>query len=364
MASLALNTLLNTFNLSIQWVSDNREILIALLTITQTIAIVVTLIVMAAQLKGAVRATRATIALEFTKSHRDIWINLYVEPKLERILKDDMDLVKKPPTPAEEYFVIMVTNHMASVYDAYKEGLHMIYLKDMKGFFVQRIMKELRLFGCYDILFGKVKEFITNNLFSQRVDLNDANILRNLSELEAVKTIVETFKKEINELTVQDVGDTEIKNYIKVSSARPFVVTDKKYLLPKKSVFNKIVGDSDFELEFADFLERADDVLSFAKNYYEIHFKIDYKNASGAISSYYPDFFVKTDNKTIYIVETKGREDLDDIEKITRLEQWCQDASERQKKINYKMLYVKQEEWDKYKPSSFKQLVETFSKVS
>ena len=224
------------------------------------------------------------------------------------------------------------------------------------GFFAQRIMKELRLFGCYDILFGKVKEFITDDLFSKRVDPNDANILRNLSELEAVKTIVETFKKEINNLTVQDVGDTEIKNYLKVSCARPFVVTDKKYLLPKKSVFNKIVGDSDFELEFADFLEGADDVISFAKNYFEIHFKIDYKNASGAISSYYPDFFVKTDNKTIYIVETKGREDLGDIEKIKRLAQWCEDASERQKKIIYKMLYVKQEEWDKYKPKSFKQL--------
>ncbi|MDP2812383.1 MAG: DEAD/DEAH box helicase family protein [bacterium] len=228
------------------------------------------------------------------------------------------------------------------------------------GFFAQRIMKELRLFGCYDILFGKVKEFITADLFTQKVDLNDPNILRNLSELEAVKTIVETFKKEINSLTVQDVGDTEVKNFIKVSSARPFVVTDKKYLLSKKSVFNKIVGDSDFELEFADFLEGAEDVLSFAKNYYEIHFKIDYKNASGAISSYYPDFFVKTDKKTIYIIETKGREDLDDIEKIKRLEQWCEDASTRQKKNVYKMLYVRQEEWDKYKPQSFKQLAETF----
>jgi type III restriction enzyme len=230
------------------------------------------------------------------------------------------------------------------------------------GFFVQRIMKELRLFGCYDILFGKVKEFIIDSLFNENVDLNDSNILRNLSELEAVKTIVETFKKEINDLTVQDVGDTEIKNYIKVSSARPFVVTDKRYLLPKKSVFNKIVGDSDFELEFADFLEGADDVLSFAKNYYEIHFKIDYKNASGAISSYYPDFFVKTDNKTIYIVETKGREDLDDIEKIKRLKQWCEDASERQKKITYKMLYIKQEEWDKDRFKNFDEVVRVFGK--
>lgn len=232
------------------------------------------------------------------------------------------------------------------------------------GFFVQRIMKELRLFGCYDILFGKVKDFVCNYLFSNSIDLNDANILRNLSETEAVMTIIESFKKGVNDLTVQDVGDTEIKNYIKVSSARPFVVTDKKYLLPRKSVFNKIVGDSDFELEFADFLEGADDVISFAKNYYEIHFKIDYKNAAGAISSYYPDFFVKTNNKTVYIVETKGREDLDDVEKIKRLEQWCQDASERQKKIEYKMIYVKQEAWDKYKPKDFNDLVKSFAKIT
>ena len=33
-------------------------------------------------------------------------------------------------------------------------------------------------------------------------------------------------------------------------------------------------------------------------------------------------------------------------------------SSERQKKIAYKILYVKQEEWERYKPTSFKQLAE------
>ncbi len=163
-------------------------------------------------------------------------------------------------------------------------------------------------------------------------------------------------------LTVKDVGDTEIKNYIKVSSSRPFVVNDRAYLVPKKSVFNRIVGDSQFELEFADFLERLgdDEIISFAKNYYEVHFKIDYKNADGTIANYYPDFFVKTDEKTVFIVETKGREDLDDALKINRLAQWCDDANTRQKKISYKMLYVKQEGWDKYKPKNWKELLSVF----
>ena len=228
------------------------------------------------------------------------------------------------------------------------------------GFFVQNIMRELRLFGCYDILFGKVKKFISKNLFKEEVDLNDRNLLRNLSELEVRKTIVEIFKEEINSLTVLDIGDTEIKKYIKISKARPFVVTDKEYLLPKKSVFNKIVGDSQFELEFANFLDETEGVASFAKNYKQVHFKIDYKNASGAISNYYPDFFAKANNKNVYIIETKGREDLDDVEKRKRLKQWCEDASRRQNKVKYSMLYVKQEDWESYKPRSFNELVETF----
>lgn len=230
------------------------------------------------------------------------------------------------------------------------------------GFFAQSIMRELRLFGCYDILFGKVKEFICSHLFDTAINLDDKNILRNLSELEATKTIIETFKKEINLLTVKDVGDTEIKNFIKVSSSRPFVVNDRAYLVPKKSPFNRIVGDSQFELEFADFLERLgdDEIISFSKNYPEVHFKIDYKNASGTIANYLPDFFVKVDEKTVYIVETKGREDLDDPLKIKRLAQWCDDANKRQKKIACKMLYVKQEDWDKYKPKNWIELTKAF----
>ena len=228
-----------------------------------------------------------------------------------------------------------------------------------KKVITQSIMRELRLFGCYDILFGKVKEFIQSYLFELSVDLDDKNILRNLSEIDIIKTIIETFKKEINSLTVRDMGDAQIKNFIKVSDSRPFVVTDQAYLVPRRSMFNRIVGDSKFELDFADFLERLgeDEIISYAKNYKEIHFKIDYKNADGTIANYYPDFFVKIDEKTVYIVETKGREDFDDPLKIKRLAQWCEDANARQKKIVYKMLYVRQEDWEKYCPKYWNELV-------
>ena len=52
-----------------------------------------------------------------------------------------------------------------------------------------------------------------------------------------------------------------------------------------------------------------------------VHFKIDYVNASGEISNYYPDFIVKKSNKESFIIETKGLEDLDVPLKMERLKQ-------------------------------------------
>ena len=228
------------------------------------------------------------------------------------------------------------------------------------GYFTQKIMKELRLVGGYDILYGKVKEFITTRLFTQPVDVNDLNILRNLSELEATKTIIETFRRKINELTVRDRGETEIRDYIKISACRPFVIKDQDCLIPKKSVFNKIIGDSHLELEFAAFLEGCDDIVSYVKNYFAVNFKIDYQNASGDISNYYPDFIVKKSETEIFIVETKGEVDLDDPLKIKRLAQWCDDINAIQANIKFDWVYVDQETFDSYPPNSFKQLVQNY----
>ncbi len=56
----------------------------------------------------------------------------------------------------------------------------------------------------YDVLYGKVKAFVQTELFDRPVDLESPNALRNLSELAATKTLLETFKRAINALTVQD----------------------------------------------------------------------------------------------------------------------------------------------------------------
>ncbi|MDX8412246.1 MAG: type III restriction endonuclease subunit R, partial [Mariprofundaceae bacterium] len=197
-------------------------------------------------------------------------------------------------------------------------------------------------------------------LFDMEIELDNPNTLRNLSEPAATKTLIENFKKRINSLTVHDKGDAEIRDYIKLRNTRPFVAREQGYLVPKKSVFNKVIGDSHLELQFASFLEDCDDIISYAKNYLAVHFKLDYVNADGDISNYYPDFIVKKSDCEVFIVETKGQEDLDVPLKMQRLKQWCEDINKAQSAIKYDFVFVDEGSFEKYRPNTFQSLVDGF----
>jgi type III restriction enzyme len=249
------------------------------------------------------------------------------------------------------------TNHIT-----YLETNTVSDYRSVIGYFAQGIMKELRLVSCYDVLYPKVKQFIADYLFNAPINIDDLNTLRNLSEPTVVQTIMETFKRKINELTVQDKGSAEIRDYIKLRQTRPFVAKEQGYLIPQKSVFTKIIGDSNLELQFAAALEKWSDVISFAKNYLAVHFLLDYVDSKGNISNYYPDFFVKTGEKEIFIVETKGLVEIDAPLKMERLKKWCSDMNQAQNKFRFDFVFVDEEDFEKYKPTSFGDLVEMFRK--
>ena len=161
-------------------------------------------------------------------------------------------------------------------------------------------------------------------------------------------------------MTVQDKGGAKIKAAIKLRNTRPFVVKEQGYIVPKKSLFNKIIGDSHLELQFAAFLEKSEDIISYVKNYMAVHFQIDYVNAEGHISNYYPDFIVKLASKSVVIVETKGLEDLDVPLKMNRLREWCIDINSAQTDIEYDYVFVDEESFNKYKPKNFAELMAGF----
>ncbi len=232
--------------------------------------------------------------------------------------------------------------------------------RSIVGFFTQGLMRELRLVGGYDVLYTKVKDFIHHHLFTAPVDLDSLNTFRNLSEPEATRTIHITFKEHINKLTIKDRGTSEIKDYIKLRNTRPFVANEQAFVPSKKSVFNKTIGDSHLELEFAAFLDGCEDIISFAKNYMAVGFKIDYVNKDGDISNYFPDFLVKVKDQHVCIVETKGLEDLDVPLKMERLKQWCDDMNRHNTGIAYDFVFVDQDGFTRHRPGSFAELQRMF----
>lgn len=195
------------------------------------------------------------------------------------------------------------------------------------AYLTNELMRRLRLVGGQAALFGKIKQYVRDFLFESSVNLDDPNVLRNLSEIEVRRHILDGFASAINALTLVDEGTTEVVSEIKMTKVRPVVVSNQEYVTSSKTVFNRIVGDSHLELRFAKWLDKADDVSAFVKNHQAIRFFVEYVNASGEIAHYYPDFVVRDGKDRVWVVETKGLEDVDVAPKWKRLVQWCQDAT-------------------------------------
>jgi type III restriction enzyme len=239
--------------------------------------------------------------------------------------------------------------------------------RSVVAFFARQLLKELRLVGGYDVLYPKVRDFMRDNWFENSpVDLEDPVVLRNMSESDAGKILFDSFKTAINALTIQDTGSARIEDRIRLRETRPFRTDNRPYVTSKRSLFNKIVGEPNaggFELKFAKFLDDASDVASFAKNYLAVGFKIDYVRADGDLSNYIPDFIVKTMDGTVWVVETKGRAELDLPQKMNRLAQWCVDATAASKAEggpDYRFVYVDQAGYERNPPATFAGLAAAF----
>ncbi|MGE3344101.1 MAG: DEAD/DEAH box helicase [Vicinamibacterales bacterium] len=238
--------------------------------------------------------------------------------------------------------------------------------RSVVAFFARQLLKDLRLVGGYDMLYGKVKAFLRDSLFAgSPMNLEDPVFIRNLSEPEVGKVLFDAFKAGINALTIQDKGTTRIEAWIRLKEVRPFRTERRDYVAASKSVFNKIVGEAvggGFEVAFAGFLEAAPDVQAFAKNYLAVGFKLDYVKADGDLSTYTPDFIARTTDGTVWLIETKGREELDVPPKMTRLRKWCEDATAASEDgTRYRHLFVDEGGFTKHHPRTLAALAASFT---
>jgi len=269
----------------------------------------------------------------------------------------------KPFTPDQTREIVFKTMLEGEVDHAIRlDGTGPADHRSVVAYFARQLLKDLRMVGGYDLLYPKVRDYLSQRLFGEPVDLSEPVVLRNLSEPEVAKLVFERFRAAINALTVRDAGSSRIEGHIRLRDTRPFRTEPRAWVPARKSVFNRIVGEvhaDALELDFAAFLDTAADVQAFGKNYLAVGFRLDYVRSDGELSTYTPDFIVRTTDAHVWIVETKGREELDLPRKMARLAQWCADATAAGGG-RFGFLYVDEEGFRRHRPASFAALVSGF----
>lgn len=227
--------------------------------------------------------------------------------------------------------------------------------QEVIAYYAKRIAQDLKLPSQFAALVPKVREFLSQKAFGDRVNLDDPAILKAISSNVAQYVTVQTFVKALRALIVQELEPKLIHAGRKLSETPPFPYS-RLTLSARKTVFNRVACDNEFEKRFAHFLESAQDVSAFAKLPEQFGFAIEYTDSVGNLRYYEPDFVAVLSNGSHYVIETKGREDPDVSHKDRAARLWCENATRLTGTV-WAYLKVLQSDFEKLLPTRFSDIL-------
>ncbi len=268
-----------------------------------------------------------------------------------------------PDAPREIFFIDPITHRVS--HKTTLSGNPVDDYSRVIGYFTLRVMDEHRLFSQYGFLYEVMQDFVRDRLFGKTVDLEAADTIRNLAEASVDKALKEAFGDAIRALLTRETPQTGVENELKVTAMRPFPMKPPRYLYaPDKSPQNLIAENFSLEYDFAQFLDKCPDVVSFAKNYFAVNFRLDYVKTNGKIAPYFPDFLVRNNKDEVWIVEMKGLKEENYARKYARLQQWCKDVRRFAPEYLVGALFVEEEKYRKHNPRDFSDLINMFGDKS
>ena len=94
-------------------------------------------------------------------------------------------------------------------------------------------------------------------------------------------------------------------------------------------MFNLAPCENDFERKFSKFLDKAEDIIRFAKLPRPFGFAIVYTDAAMNLRCYYPDFVALDTTGVHWLLETKGQESQEVAFRFKdrAADQWCENAT-------------------------------------
>ena len=223
--------------------------------------------------------------------------------------------------------------------------------QEVISYYAKRIAQDVKLPAQFAAIAPKVREFLETRAFGEQVDLDDSLIIKAIATNVAQYVTVQTFVKALRPLVVQELTPQLLNKGRRLSETPPFPYS-RPTIKAAKTVFNLVPCGNKFEQSFAEFLEDVPDISAFAKLPEQFGFAIEYTDASNNLRYYEPDFVAVASSSTHYLIETKGREDIDVANKDRAAILWCENAT-RLTKTEWQYVKVPQKEFEKLQPDEF-----------
>jgi type III restriction enzyme len=198
--------------------------------------------------------------------------------------------------------------------------------QEVISYYAKRIAQDVKLPSQFAALVPKVREFLRDHAFGEAVDLGDMAIVRAIATSVAQYVTVKTFAMVLRGLVVEDLSPVLDDPGRLLSTTEPFPFSRPTFEA-RKTIFNLVAADNEFERDFAKFLNDASDVRSFAKLPQRFGFTIEYTDSATNLRYYEPDFVAIDRDLAHYVIETKGREDIDVAFKDRAATIWCENAT-------------------------------------
>lgn len=211
--------------------------------------------------------------------------------------------------------------------------------QDLLGSITSKVIQRAKLANVFADLYPLVRRYVATRCFGKEVDVDDETIRARLAQFELQEGIAKYLARKIGELTLEK-RTLEFENArFKLSDTTAF--TWRRNLPPleaNRTLFNYVATYNDFERRFAEFLDKASDVLRFAslgttdQGESGTQFRVDYLKPSGAIGFYHPDWVVvqaTAKGEVHWIIETKGRVWEGTEAKDAAIRDWCQRITEQ-----------------------------------
>lgn len=227
--------------------------------------------------------------------------------------------------------------------------------EEVIGYYARRIAQDVKLPSQFSMLVPKVREFLETKAFGGPVDLSGPAMIKAISSNVALYVTVKTFVEALRKLVISE-QEPQLLHEGRLLSETPPFPWSRPTLHATKSIFNLVPCDNEFEKEFAQFIQKADDVERFAKLPERFGFVIEYTDSAGNLRYYEPDFVAQIANGTCYIVETKGQEDINVANKDRAARLWCENATRLLGKP-WAYVKVRQEDYKKLQPNEFADLM-------